>query len=438
MPLSNNRILTFSTITLAAVAVVAALLVWKPWREHATLEATIESMGFVPLSPPSTLAKPGVLVVAESRDPLRLALVCTSEGALGYKNEWEYLDSDTVTIQKTERLSGTFRLELDASELLGGSQDASMVRSVSVSLTDTNILSIADQDVFERLPLRANACEQAIANRVSRGDELTMIRSVLVATGEFRISFENAAATELRAKLTERLAGELNGQVDSTAEHVIVGEQLFWGVRDDPGLAEISIDGATGSVDIPSILDPSQRVRTIDLPEFISRDVTPVRQPSFRSCWAAAGAMLWNDTNGTELDAGRFATTIGDEWARLFEDDQGLPLGAHTAFADAAGFVALPPMNLTIDRYAELLREHGPLWIATLGPPTFSAHARVLVGVYGDGTPHGTRFEFIDPRDGVLRREPFLKFITSFEREARAALERDRQSELRWQIFYPR
>lgn len=66
---------------------------------------------------------------------------------------------------------------------------------------------------------------------------------------------------------------------------------------------------------------------------------------------------------------------------------------------------------------------HGPL----------GAHARVLVGVYGDGTPDGTQFEFIDPRDGRWHRVWFMEFIESFEREARTA---ENLEEIRWQVLH--
>ena len=71
-----------------------------------------------------------------------------------------------------------------------------------------------------------------------------------------------------------------------------------------------------------------------------------------------------------------------------------------------------------------------------MGPPSFSAHARVLVAVLGDGKPHSTVMEFIDPLDGARHRVPFMKFIASFEREARAVVGVRDDMELRWQIFH--
>jgi papain like cysteine protease AvrRpt2 len=43
------------------------------------------------------------------------------------------------------------------------------------------------------------------------------------------------------------------------------------------------------------------------------------------------------------------------------------------------------------------LREHGPLWITADEDPSakFSVHARVLIGLRGDGTPDGTIATFL-------------------------------------------
>src|SRR5262249_17081632 len=45
-------------------------------------------------------------------------------------------------------------------------------------------------------------------------------------------------------------------------------------------------------------------------------------------------------------------------------------------------------------------------------------HARVLIGMYGDGTIDGTRMVFIDPADGQRHEKSFLSFQQSFEQVA--------------------
>ncbi len=425
-------------ITIGATMLVIALsllFVIRPWRTAPTLEATIESMGFTPLSPPSTLAKPGVLVVVTNREPLELQLVCSAEGSLGYVNEWEFLSSETISVTTQYSLDGDFALELEAAGLFGSSHAASAVSGVEVALTNTRILSISDEDVFMRLGSRRQTCSEALQFRYDNGHDVTMIRSVLVADARFVVRFKGESSTELRTEAINDLAMRVNGTMSSSDSNVVVGEQLYWGVRDDPDLANISLSSPTGTSDNPSLLSPKQRVRTIRLDPLVQMDVNPILQPSPNGCWMAAGAMMANWRNGGSLTAEEYAEALGEPWRTVFNTDAGLAQDSHREFANAAGLEALAPQNFTVLSYAEMLSEFGPLWIATIGPPGFSAHARVLIAVYGDGSPHSTELEFIDPRDGSRHREPFLEFLESFEREARALVELDEGADFRWQVL---
>lgn len=421
----------------ASVLLIAAssLFVIRPWRTTPTLESTIESMGFVPLSPPSTLVKPGVLVVVASRDPLELDLVCSAEGSLGYVNEWEFLSSETISVTTHHSLDGDFALELDAASLLGSSHAVSAVSGISVVLTNTRILSISDEDVFTRLGSRRSPCSEALQFRQDKGHDVTMIRSVLVADARFVVRFKGDSGAQLRTDAIDDLAMRFNGKMSGSDSSVVVGEQLYWGVRDDPDLANISLSSPTGTSDTPSLLSPRERVRSIRLEPSVQLDVKPILQPSPNSCWAAAGAILANWQNASSLTAAEYAESLGEPWRTVFNTDAGLALGSHREFAQAAGLESLAPQNITILGYTEILREFGPLWVATVGPPGFSAHARVLVAVYGDGTPHSTEMEFIDPRNGARHREPFLAFLESFEREARVLVELDENADFRWQML---
>ena|ERR1700722_16561714 len=96
-----------------------------------------------------------------------------------------------------------------------------------------------------------------------------------------------------------------------------------------------------------------------------------------------------------------------------------------------------PPANYTLTAYIEMLRSCGPLWIIT--GDGISAHARLLVGVYGKeltenaNTYQNTLFEFIDPLSGTYEYESAMAFSEEFEREARVTTD---QVQLRWQILH--
>ncbi len=68
-----------------------------------------------------------------------------------------------------------------------------------------------------------------------------------------------------------------------------------------------------------------------------------------------------------------------------------------------------------IDRPASL---SGPLAIVTALP---AFHARIMVGISGDGTPGGTTVDLIDPAGGTRYRQSFAVFNQSFEAVATSA-----------------
>jgi hypothetical protein len=434
---STRQVAIIGIVLFLVVAGLLLLFAGQPWRERPSLEKAIQRLGFTPAVPPTRYLKPGSVVLVNDDGSVGLGIVCTAEGSLGFRNEWEFLDSETIAITATDEFDGRTAFGLDVTTLFAGSAEGRAVKTITVSLTSARILTITDERVFERFGSRSAACADALAFRRSGARPLTMVRSALMADATFRIEYESSADMELRASETERLAAHVGGKVRAGAGQVIVGEQLLWGIVDDPDLLDIGVGGSTGTADRPRLLDSDVRIRTVELDPVVSLGVRPVQQPSVRSCWAAAGAMLWNHVHNTDLDAAEFAEQLGDDWKEAFDADRGLALDEHMAFADAAGFAAMPPMNPAIEQFAQWLEKRGPVWIATVGPPSFSAHARVLVAMYGDLTPHGTEMAFIDPRDGRLVREPFMGFIESFEREARAAIDAAPDADLRIQILHP-
>ena len=66
-------------------------------------------------------------------------------------------------------------------------------------------------------------------------------------------------------------------------------------------------------------------------------------------------------------------------------------------------FCCEAPMCYTVEGFRNLLESYGPLWVAGAVP---GAHVRVVYGIYGDGTPGGTRLLVHDPWGSNLSRVP--------------------------------
>ncbi len=115
----------------------------------------------------------------------------------------------------------------------------------------------------------------------------------------------------------------------------------------------------------------------------ISHPVTLFPQPTNMTCWSAAASMLFGNQSVGPGDA---SLDPSGGLVATFENVQ--------KFADAHGLQMHSPQSWTVQGLADLLRNHGPLWVAGFVP---SGHAFVISGMHGDGTPDGTTLTIYDP-----------------------------------------
>lgn len=136
-----------------------------------------------------------------------------------------------------------------------------------------------------------------------------------------------------------------------------------------------------------------------------------VAQPSNMTCWATVGAMMmsWRDKVSYQIAAAM--DICGSKWSTMFANNQGLPASEHPAFAAAAGMTTEPLMCFPAETWERMLRAHGPLAVVTAGP----FHARIMVGIVGDGTDTGTKVDIIDPNGGTRYQMEFGAFTQGFE-----------------------
>lgn len=138
------------------------------------------------------------------------------------------------------------------------------------------------------------------------------------------------------------------------------------------------------------------------------------------TCWATVTTIMvmWREQASMTIQTaiGR----IGANWLAKFNADQGLLGSEKAAFLGAAGLAYQHPQSLTASGWEGLLRKFGPVWVTTDEDPSaaFAIHARVLVGIRGDGTAAGTTLDIVDPATGTEYRESFGKFLTKYESEA--------------------
>jgi hypothetical protein len=145
-----------------------------------------------------------------------------------------------------------------------------------------------------------------------------------------------------------------------------------------------------------------------------------IPQPSINTCWAAVSTMMvsWRDQKSYEIKT--VMDMAGTIYRTKFETNKKLSSSEKNLFLPALGLVGELPMSYTVDGLLYLLRAYGPLWATTDEKPGagFSIHARIITGMYGDGTIDGTKLRIIDPSGGRQYTESFLAFTKKFEEVA--------------------
>ena len=125
-------------------------------------------------------------------------------------------------------------------------------------------------------------------------------------------------------------------------------------------------------------------------------DVQLIPQPTGRTCWAAAGAMVLGWYEGKSLSPEEIGTICGRSMTT------GLSKNDRRKFASEIGLVAEGPQSYTPDALKSLLRTYGPLWVSVR--VTGRGHAVVVTGMYSDGTEGGSDVyvRISDPWDRVV------------------------------------
>lgn len=144
-------------------------------------------------------------------------------------------------------------------------------------------------------------------------------------------------------------------------------------------------------------------------------------QPSGMACWATVFTMMKTWRSQREMTIEQAVGTVGQKWVDIYKADTGLSGDDKPTFISTAGLVAEPPQSYSIEGWENLLRSYGPVWITTDEAPgaAWAIHARIITGIYGDGSPENTKFKIVDPAGGRRYEESIAVFIPKYEEEVR-------------------
>jgi hypothetical protein len=145
-------------------------------------------------------------------------------------------------------------------------------------------------------------------------------------------------------------------------------------------------------------------------------------QPSGMACWATTFTMLKRWRDQSEMSIRDALASVGQRWVDLFEANTGLSGADKPVFLASAGLAAEPPQSFTISAWETMLRQYGPIWVTTDERPGMPGgiHARIITGMYGDGSAEGTVFKIVDPSGGRRYEESIAQFLPKYEEEVSA------------------
>lgn len=206
--------------------------------------ALLQSYGYTPLRPPSTLLRVGTLVAITHTDPLQAKVICSAEASLG--PHLRPMHSRTAGGMLKKLNNKSFSLGADFLSDLKGTQETRAVESVTVTLKNPIILELSDGDVIEGMAHRSPECAEAVRRRVAGGFVVSMISSALVGDLSYEVGFNYTAHEKLlpgeKAAAMMHLAGVLEGEVSDSLSSEIQATALVWAVRDDEYLSALAAE----------------------------------------------------------------------------------------------------------------------------------------------------------------------------------------------------
>ena len=177
----------------------------------------------------------------------------------------------------------------------------------------------------------------------------------------------------------------------SLADDGKVGPQTWSSLCEQISLLPITLStNKSPSKDDATSAKSSQCAPNTSCPKInIIYDVELVPQQTGYSCWAAGASMLVGWRDKVSINPEEIANAIG-YWKQY---EQGLEPEDTTMFK-YWGLKSENPQSYTVQGFANLLQDYGPLWVASAEP---GPHIRVVTGIVGDGTPKGTLVYINDP-----------------------------------------
>lgn len=260
----------FQAVWIAAGLVLLAFFIYLQAASRGGNEASIRGIlkkyKFTELTPPSTLVPPGTLITITQDDPLVVGVVCSPSESLSSAFDQKLIRSASSNSKEALELTATFKMDAEARKQATAKIESTFVKNISITLTDVKLIEIPDDAVLGLVAHRTEDCQNAVKLRRGNGQKISMIKSVMQATATYKVEFTGSADTAARMEATRKVAASLGLGGGVKSNDTIQGDNLYWGVRDDELLANVSANTPppTGAAPRSSILPIDRKAKIVE------------------------------------------------------------------------------------------------------------------------------------------------------------------------------
>lgn len=134
----------------------------------------------------------------------------------------------------------------------------------------------------------------------------------------------------------------------------------------------------------------------------VPNTIFPIKQTKNMDCWAACSAMLVSWKEKKLVNTPQLVGRLSSKFGILYDTDTGLFPVDQADLLKELKLKQENPQNYTVQGWLTLLKNNGVLWVTTAiwTGKRWGAHARMVVGIKGNGDPNQTSLAIIDPASG--------------------------------------
>ncbi len=219
-------------LSVAGGAIAAiGILVWFLPTKAFTVGDLLQQQGYWEIVPPAEFHVPGTINTIEVRSDGKIELhpTCKIDSAL-----LDRMTRSSRTIDRTlaERLNKGVDVSGRMKELVSIGMGGNKARRINMSLLNSSILNLADEDlILVRREVIKGACQEAIVGNINNGAKVCQTREAFRGDLVYDITYEQGISADEKAKLTADAAAKLGFDLAQGQTDQMIGKGLIYGVK---------------------------------------------------------------------------------------------------------------------------------------------------------------------------------------------------------------